>query len=214
MAEFEELIAAHTAQRKPASRQSLRKQRPVQRQAVKARVPVEAIPPAQEKAPTHQMGEVIALRLTRSSRGTAVSFLQSTGLSLELEHLLALEERLSVGSTPALFHAALSTRFVLGGIADLCFSPRDEPFIDRFGGKHQVAEANVKNRIAAFVDTRLRHELSNEEHRLFVATLDTVSRWCGRGPHRIYSPVEAQRFFIRLLDVLSVVSRAFYAPRN
>jgi hypothetical protein len=157
----------------------------------------------------HQMGEVIARQHARTARETAVTFLEISGLKEELEHFLALEERLTVGTRPAQYHAALSTRHLLKGVADSCFVAREQPVLDRFGKPHPVLIENVGNRIAAFVDERAG--LSNEEHRLFIATLDTVTRWAGRGPHRIY-PREARNFFIRLLDVLEVVATAYFRP--
>jgi hypothetical protein len=191
------------------------KQRPVtaprRRQVVRPAAP-QAVPKPVRRDP-QEIGEVIALRVARTTRQTAIGFLESLSLTEELEHLLALEERLTVGSKPAMFHAALSTRLLLSGVANLCFPPKDGHFEDRFGRRHEVKQENVKNRLAAFVDVRLRSGLSDEEHRLFVSTLDTVSRWCGRGPHRIYHPLEAQQFFLRLLDVLSTVSRAYYRPQ-
>lgn len=161
----------------------------------------------------HQVGEVIAVRMARSSRHSAVSFLETLALHEELEHLMAVEERLTRGNGPALFHAALSTRLLLAGVANRCFPARDELFEDRFGRRHAVGQENVKNRLAAFVDLRLRSGLNDEEHRLFVSTLDTLSRWGGRGPHKIYHPFEAQQFFLRLLDVLGTVSRAYHSPQ-
>jgi len=216
-AELEQVFRRAQATAKPkAQAKVLRKQRPVlggRSPRVRTKLPaVRPVAPSQVRTPPHRMGEVIAVRRTRSSRQTVVSFLRAAGLIKELEHLVAVEERLSAGSTPAQSHAALSTRLLLAGVADRCFTPRDEPFEDRFGAKHDVKKENVGNRIAAFVDVRLRKGVSDEEHRLFIATLDTVNRWSGRGPHRIYDPLEGQIFFLRLLEVLARVSRAYYFP--
>jgi hypothetical protein len=162
----------------------------------------------------HEVGEVIAGGLVRSMRERVVTFLIVTGRDRELEHLQAIEERLLTGTRPAQSHAALSTRLLLEGLADYCFQPRDEPWQDRFGRTHNVGKRNVGNRLAAFVDLHLRSKLSTQEHRLFAATLDTVSSWGGRGPHIIYHPIEAARFFIRLLEVLDVVSCAHRSSIN
>jgi hypothetical protein len=89
--------------------------------------------------------------------------------------------------------------------------PGIQPVLDRSGIPHPVRGENVGNLLAAFVDRRAG--LSDEEHRLFIATLDTVTRGAGRGPHRIYAS-EAWAFFLRLLDVLDVVASAFPAPAS
>jgi hypothetical protein len=158
----------------------------------------------------HQVGEAIAARQARSRRETAVGLLVVTGLDEEREHLEALEERLSVETRPAQYHAALSARLVLKGLADHCFPARAEVWRDRYKRSHQVADENVGNRLAAFVDQRLP-DLPNEEHRLFIATLDTVIRWTGRGPHRIIRQGEGDLFFLRFLEILNVVARAYGA---
>lgn len=156
----------------------------------------------------HEVGEVVAGGLVRSMRERVVTFLIVAGRDQELEHLKAIEERLSAGTLPAQHHAALSTRLLLEGLADYCFPPCEGSWQDRFGDTHKIGKRNVSNRLAAFVDLHLRPHLSTQEHRLFAATLDTVSDWGGRGPHIVYRPIEAARFLIRLLEVLDVVSRA------
>lgn len=165
-------------------------------------------PPVSRVLP-QEMGEAVAQQRTRFAREEAIRFLQATELHRELEHLGAIEERLTAGSWPAQHHAALSTRLLLRGVADRCLLPSDQPVMDRFSRPHPIEEKNVGNRIAAFVDNRLRSGLSDEEHRLFVATLDTVARWSGRGPHRIYARGEAEVFLLRLFETLAMVSRAF-----
>jgi hypothetical protein len=134
-------------------------------------------------------------------------------MKLELQHLLELEERLTKRTMPAMFHAALSTRLLLQGVADHCFPAQPDKLEDRFGRLHEVEEGNVGNRLAAYVDRRFGKLISDEEHRLFIATLDTVVRWGARGPHRIYDDAEAERFFLRLIDVLDTVGRAYLGQR-
>lgn len=160
----------------------------------------------------HEVGEVLATQLTRSNRDAAIALLLLAGLDQEREHLNAVEERLSAGTRSAQHHAALSARLVLKGLADHCFPARGQRRPDRFGNQHEVGDIQVGNRLAAFVDDRLRSHLSAEEHRLFVANLTTVTRWSARGPHRIYSPTESGRLFLRLLEVLNVIARAYGIP--
>jgi len=157
------------------------------------------------------VGEIIAIRKARTTRQSVIAFLHLSGMKLELQHLLELEERLTKRTMPAMFHAALSTRLLLQGVADHCFPAQPGKLEDRFGRCHQVEESNVGNRLAAYVDRRLGKVINDEEHRLFIATLDTVVRWGARGPHRIYDDAEAERFFLRLLDVLDTIGRAYFA---
>jgi hypothetical protein len=156
------------------------------------------------------VGEVIAARKAKTTRQFATSFLHLAGMKRELEHLLELEERLTKRTVPAMFHAALSTRLLLQGVADHCFPARQERLADRYGRMHEVGQGNVGNRLAAYVDRRFGKSISDEEHRLFIATLDTVVRWGARGPHHIYDDAEADQFFLRLLDVLDIVGKAYF----
>ncbi|HSS32051.1 MAG TPA: hypothetical protein VLL27_02075, partial [Solirubrobacterales bacterium] len=147
--------------------------------------PVQPAPPKRRavRVLPPEVAEEIARSRARSARELVVQFLASNRLELEFEHLLAIEECLTRNTRPAQFHAALSTRLLLKGVADHCFPPREDKLADRFGRAHELGSKNVCNRLAAFVDQRSRLGITDEEHRLFVATLDTVTRWGGRGPH-------------------------------
>jgi hypothetical protein len=189
---------------------------PVQTPQEKKAAPVRRRPPVRRKKPAgpsgvkpQLVGEIIAIKKTRTTRQSVIAFLRLAGLREELQHLLELEERLTKGTMPAMFHAALSTRLLLQGVADHCLPPREGRLQDRFGRCHQVGQENTGNRLAAYVDIRFGKLISDEEHRLFVATLDTVIRWGARGPHRIYNEAEAEDFFLRLLDVLHTIGRAY-----
>ena len=84
----------------------------------------------------------------------------------------------------------------------------------RFGCQycpHKLEADDVKNRIIAFVDERLRDQLDGHEFKVFVAHTDYVFRWGGRGTHQNCSAPEAVKAFIRLLEVLAMVARAHEA---
>ena len=155
------------------------------------------------------VGEVFAARSARSNRGTALALLQVAGLDLEREHLVSLEARLTAGTTPDQYYAALSARLVLKGLADHCFPAREQVWVDRSGRQHDVGDEHVKNRLNAFVDSRLTSALTVEEHRFFVVQLDTVHEWSRRGPHLIRRQGEGAQQFLRLLEVLAVIARAY-----
>lgn len=162
-----------------------------------ARRPVPGVPAARV-LPEHVGVRIAATRIV-SIRERVVTFLMVADLRDEAAHLSAIEERLSVGSTPALHHAALSTRLLLQGVADYCFPARNE------------GPQDTGNRLIAFVESSLGAEHTSEEHRLFIALLDTVKRFSGRGPHRIYNPEEVNLYFLRVLEVMDHIARGYLA---
>ena len=174
-----------------------------------ARRPVPGVPAA--RVLPEYVGIRIAATRIASIRERVVTFLMLADLRDEAAHLNAIEERLSVGSAPALHHAALSTRLLLQGVADYCFPARSEHWHSQAGGQHKVGSQDTGNRLVAFVESSLGPEHSSEEHRLFIALLDTVKRFSGRGPHRIYNPEEANLYFLRVLEVMDHIARGYLA---
>lgn len=187
---------------------------------VRGRLPREQVEPVRKprgrkpQRRSYLFGEVVAVRTVRLNREIAIALLRATGLDLERQHLIALEARLTAGTAPDQYHAALSARLVLKGLADHCFPAREQDWIDRSGRPHQVGDEQVKNRLNAFVDKHLRSVLTVDEHRFFIAQLDTVQEWSGRGPHLIRSQSEGEQLFLRLLEVLKMVARASRAARR
>lgn len=146
-----------------------------------------------------EVGEFLATGLVRADREEVIFLLADTGLDDARQHLEAIEERLLTGTGPSFLHAALSASILLRDLANHLFPPRDEDWESRSGSKHSVRAQNVGNRLSAFVDLRLRSQLSPREHRLFQATLDVVHQWTGEGHHVPSSPREAATSFVSCL---------------
>lgn len=189
---------------KPTSQPS-----PALAQRSPARRPASSVPGARV-LPEHIGMRIAATRIV-TIRERVVTFLLVADLRDEAAHLNAIEERLSVGSTPALHHAALSTRLLLQGVADHCFPARSGHWHSQGGGQHKVGPQDTGNRLIAFVESSLGAEHTSEEHRLFIALLDTVKRFSGRGPHRIYNPEESNLYFLRVLEVMDHIARGYFA---
>jgi hypothetical protein len=189
-----------------AAAQPPTKQAPVRRRAPHPARPVPR--PAGAPPPTAAQ---VAARRAHAARTRAFAFLRHAGLIEEAEHLLAIEERVHAGGRPARYHAALSTRLLLEGVADRCFPARAGSWTNRSGETFAVGRANVGNRLIAFVEDALGPGLWNadKEHLLFIARVDTVVRFGGRGPHRIRTADEGERHLLSLLEVLDLLARAY-----
>lgn len=158
-----------------------------------------------------EMGEALAQSLTRRHRQEAKGLLVALGLDLELEHLESIERRLLDGGRPDRLQAALSASLLLEGLANKVFSPTEELWVCRFGKTYKLGPPNVKNRLHAFADRFLKQR-STAEHKLFIAELDLVSRWSGKGHHVIFTPGENAEAFCALLKVVATVARAHPLP--
>jgi hypothetical protein len=180
---------------------------PVPRPAVAPR-------PQRQLREDHEVAPVAASFFAGRDRQLVVSLLDTDELDEERQHLEALEERLRAGHLPARNHAAVSARQLLLGVANYCLPARREARPCRFGCEHcphQLGADDVKNRIIAFVDERLRSGLETHEFKIFVAHADYVFRWGARGTHQNCSAAEVVKAFVRLLEVLAVVARAAQA---
>jgi hypothetical protein len=167
--------------------------------------------PQRQLREDHEVAPVAASFFAGRDRQLVVSLLDTAELEEERQHLEALEERLRAGNLPARNHAAVSARQLLLGVANYCLPARREARPCRFGCEHcphQLGADDVKNRIIAFVDERLRSGLEAHEFKIFVAHADYVFRWGARGTHQNCSAPEVVKAFVRLLEVLAVVARA------
>lgn len=157
------------------------------------------------------MGEALAQSLTRRHRQEVKGLLVALGLDLELEHLESIERRLLDEGRPDRLQAALSASLLLEGLANKLFPPTEALWVCRFGKTHKLGPPNVKNRLHAFADRFLK-QCSTAEHKLFIAELDLVSRWSGKGHHVVFTPGENAEAFCTLLKVVATVARAHPLP--
>lgn len=177
--------------------------------------PVRPAPqPQHQPREDHEVAPVAASFFAGRDRQLVVSLLDTAQLEEERQHLEALEERLRAGHLPARNHAAVSARQLLLGVANYCLPPQPDPRPCRFDCQycpHELGAADVKNRIIAFVDERLRGQLDVHEFKIFVAHADYVFRWGSQGTHQKCGAPEAVKALVRLLEVLAVVARAAQA---
>jgi hypothetical protein len=175
--------------------------------------PVEPRPakrkPRAPRALPQELGEAIARNLTRGYRQEAKGLLVALDLGLELEHLEAIERRLLDGGRPDRLHAALSASLLLEGVANRFYPPRTDrkSWTCRFKNSHELGAPDVKSRLHAFAHPFLEQR-STAEHKLFVAELDLVARWMGKGHHVVFTKSENEEAFIALLKVLATVAHA------
>jgi hypothetical protein len=162
--------------------------------------------PAPEVRP-EEIGPELAQAMTRRHRQEAKGLLVAVGLDLELEHLVAIEKRMLGGGRPDHLQAALSASLLLEGVANRLFPARSEPWISRFGSKHEVGPENVRNRLSAFAEPVVS-QWSTIEHRLFISEFDLVGRWTREGHHVVFSPEENAEAFRAFLKILATVARA------
>jgi hypothetical protein len=161
--------------------------------------------------------EVIASRQASLTRARVMQFLGLAGLWREIEHLEEIEKRLLVASVPALHHAALSTRLLFLGVADRCFPARTVKWSSASGRLVLVEHEHVGNRLIAYVEAVFGLPVEDEEKkefRRFIGTVGTLNRWNGRGPHAIRDPEEGDRFYLRALEALEMVGRAYKVART
>jgi hypothetical protein len=166
-------------------------------------------PIAKPRLLPREVGEFLATGLIRADREEVLFLLQDAELVDAKQHFDAIEERLLADTEPSQLHAALSASLLLRLLADRLYPPRDEPWISRFNEKCPLEAKHVCNRLSAYVDDRLRSQLSTKDHRVFQATIDAVVRWTGEGHHVVRSPREVARAFRQLLEVLAMVARAY-----
>jgi hypothetical protein len=152
--------------------------------------------------------ELIVKRALRRHRKAARALLVELDLTTELKELTDLEAELNKGTVQACKHASYRARNLIEGLADCLFPPSSKTRKGRDGKKHALGSKDFKNRLIAYVEDRLNGDWEGHDFRAFVATLDTVMRWTGSGPHGVYDPHEAEHMYPRLLDALAVLARA------
>jgi hypothetical protein len=155
--------------------------------------------------------EQIARRVVKRHRTNAIAFLKKVELTDELRELIEVETRLDKGTRPDCKHAAYSARNLMEGVANHLFPATSKPHLDRNGRKHSLGVKDHKNRLIAYVDQHLRGNWEGHDFRAFIGTMDALMRWTGSGPHGGYKLEDAEHSYIRMLDALAVVARAYSA---
>jgi len=186
------------------------------RETVAEVVPSARIEPARERGkntkrkPRRRASapELIVKRALRRHHKAARALLSGLDLTTELKELTDLEAELNKGTPQACKHASYRARNLIEGLADCLFPPTSKPRKGRDGQERSLGPSNFKNRLIAYVEERMEGKWEGHEFRDFVATLDTVMRWTGSGPHGVYDPHEAEHMYPRLLDALAVLARA------
>jgi len=153
--------------------------------------------------------EEIAQRVLNRQRESVVHFLRHARLRYSVRDLVDLETRLAEGNCHSCKHAAFSARNLMEEVADRLFPPTSETWRGRDGRDHPLGARDFKNRLIAYAERALDGIWEGHEFRAFVATMDSVCRWTGSGPHGAYRRPEAEHAYVRLLEALSILAEAF-----
>jgi hypothetical protein len=127
------------------------------------------------------------------------------------EKLLAIAERITEGTAEAYAEALTSCRRLLMTVADSVFPPSDNDWVDGSGKHHKVGADNYKNRLVAFIETRLKSDsslaiLENELEHL-CSRLDTVYDKVCKGVHADVSVEEARLAIIEGYIFIGEIAR-------
>lgn len=127
------------------------------------------------------------------------------------EKLVAIAERMKEGNREAYAEALTSCRRLLMTVADSVFPPSDVDWVDGAGKKRKVGAENYKNRLAAFIESKLSVEstisiLENELEHLCLR-LDAVYDKTCKGVHADVSAEEARLAIIEAYIFIGEVAR-------
>jgi AbiTii len=127
------------------------------------------------------------------------------------EKLVAIAERMKEGNTEAYAEALTSCRRLLMTVADSVFPPSDSDWIDGSGKKRKVGSDNYKNRLAAFIESKLTAEstrsiLENELEHLCLR-LDAVYDKACKGVHADVSVEESRLAIIEAYIFIGEIAR-------
>jgi len=127
------------------------------------------------------------------------------------EKLLAIAERMAEGNAEAHAEALTSCRRLLMAVADSVFPPADTDWVDGSGKNHKVGPDNYKNRLAAFIASRLKSEtthaiLKNELEHL-CSRLDAIYEKTCKGVHTDVSVEEARLAIIEAYIFIGEIAR-------
>lgn len=127
------------------------------------------------------------------------------------EKLVAIAERMIDGTSEAYAEALTSCRRLLLTVADSVFPPSDSDWIDGSGKPRKVGTDNYKNRLLAFIETRLTSDssltiLENELEHL-CSRLDAVYDKVCKGVHADVSAEEARLTIIEGYIFIGEIAR-------
>lgn len=129
-----------------------------------------------------------------------------------VEQFLAIEERMREGDPESFAHALTSCRRILCTVADAVFPPQGQPFTDRAGKARKVGEAEYKNRLMAYLETRLSSRgdlaLIGGELEHLASRLDSVYEKTSKGVHAEVTEREAQLTVLHTYLLIAEVARA------
>ncbi|MFH0782410.1 MAG: hypothetical protein V2B20_10740 [Pseudomonadota bacterium] len=127
------------------------------------------------------------------------------------EKLLTIAERMAEGNAEAHAEALTSCRRLLMTVADSVFPPSDKDWVDGSGKKRKVGVDNYKNRLVAFIESRLKSNssraiLENELEHL-CSRLDAVYEKACKGVHTDVSAEEARLAIIEGYIFIGEIAR-------
>ncbi|HEU4411744.1 MAG TPA: hypothetical protein VFS43_41255 [Polyangiaceae bacterium] len=127
------------------------------------------------------------------------------------EQLVAVSERMREGTAEAHSLALTSCRRLIATVADSVFPPQSEPYTDRGGKKRIVGEDQYKNRLLAYIETRISSGSTKSildakiEH--IAARLEAVYEKACKGVHTDVTESEAKLVVIDTYLFIAEVAR-------
>jgi hypothetical protein len=153
--------------------------------------------------------EQIAARVIKRHRQAALSLLKLKRFTLELKELKAVDAGLRKGTKRSCKHASFNARNLMEGLADRLYPASTRVRRSRSKEEHSLGSNDHKNRLIAYVEERLEGKIESHDFKVFVSAMDTVFRWTGSGPHGVYNREGAEHVYLRLLEALAVIARAY-----
>jgi hypothetical protein len=127
------------------------------------------------------------------------------------QQLIAASERLRDDTAEGLSHALTSCRRLINNVADAVFPPQSEPYTDGRGKARKAGPDEYKNRLLAFIETRVtsgstRSILQAQVNEL-AARVDSVNDKACKGVHDTVTPEEARLVVIHTYLLVAEVAR-------
>jgi hypothetical protein len=127
------------------------------------------------------------------------------------EHLLSINERLRDASSESRSLALTSCRRLLVTVADSVFPAQTDPWKDSKGQLRSVGPEEYKNRLLAYIESRLQSVgsllLETKEMEHLAAKLDALNEKASKGVHSDVSEAEARLAVIQTYLFVAEVAR-------